>query len=56
MEGEEIQYPIESHIGHSCNPITEKLRRHVFSEWRVKKINNCPDPFTDFSEDVFHEK
>ena len=56
MEGEEVKHPVESHIGHSGNPITEKLERHVFSEWRIEKINHCPDPVTDFCEDVFHEK
>jgi hypothetical protein len=49
-----IQDPVENQIGCPCYSIPEELYRHIFAEWRIKKVDFPPDNITNRLKKFIH--
>ena len=46
MVNQEVQDPVEYHVGNTGNPIAEELDVHVFAERWIEEINEATDLLT----------
>jgi len=46
MVNKKEQYPVENHISHTGNPISEELKRHGFTEGWIEEINEPTNSLT----------